>query len=225
MCCKVPVNATTIDITSSISYGTGQSITDLGPISTYIQFNDSALVPSEPVPQPKVTKSIDLVMLFDTMNDGTNRAMINDVIYDPPLVPAVFSELSLGPNATVQEAYGPYSYLLDYLDVVDLVVKNMDSNHHPLYVFFCLRFLALIPTVPMRSHLHGHKFQIVNRVEQLDSNDPALNPPLIEGQPNPMRRDTATIPAGGSLTLRFVADNPGAWIFHCQDSSYPLVTN
>ena len=66
------------------------------------------------------------------------------------------------------------------------------------------------------SHLHGHKTQIVNRVTDFTSTDPSLNPPLVEGQANPMRRDTVTIAGGGSVTLRFVADNPGAWLFHCE---------
>lgn len=69
------------------------------------------------------------------MNDGTNRAMINGVVYNSPLVPAVMSELSLGPNATSQEAYGPYSILLNHLEVVDIVVKNADKGKHPLYAF------------------------------------------------------------------------------------------
>jgi len=30
-----------------------------------------------------------------------------------------------------------------------------------------------------------------------------------------MRRDTITLPGGSSATLRIVADNPGAWLFHC----------
>ncbi|KAL4068587.1 Ferroxidase [Scleroderma yunnanense] len=185
-----------LNITSSITYANGQNITDLGTVSNYTQLNDSTLVPYEVVPQPSVTKTLTLEFLFDTMNDGTNRAMINDVVYNQPIVPAVLSELSLGQNATIQEAYGPYSYMLDHLDVVDLLVKNTDKNHHPF-------------------HLHGHKFQIVNRAEQFDSNDPTLNPPLVEGQANPMRRDTVVIPGGGSVTLRVVADNPGAWLFHC----------
>ena len=66
------------------------------------------------------------------------------------------------------------------------------------------------------SHLHGHKTQIVNRVTDFTSTDPSLNPPLVEGQANPVRRDTVTIAGGGSVTLRFVADNPGAWLFHCE---------
>jgi FtsP/CotA-like multicopper oxidase with cupredoxin domain len=42
-----------------------------------------------------------------------------------------------------------------------------------------------------------------------------LNPPMTEGAANPMRRDTVDVPGGGSVNIRFVADNPGAWVFHC----------
>jgi iron transport multicopper oxidase len=65
------------------------------------------------------------------------------------------------------------------------------------------------------SHLHGHKVQIVNRALNYSSTDPTLNPPLVEGQANPMRRDTVQVPQGSSVTLRVVADNPGAWLLHC----------
>lgn len=65
------------------------------------------------------------------------------------------------------------------------------------------------------SHLHGHQFQIVNRATDYTSDDPALNPPIVEGQSNPVRRDTVAVESGASATLRFVANNPGAWIFHC----------
>lgn len=56
---------------------------------------------------------------------------------------------------------------------------------------------------------------MVGRAEDYTSSDPILNPPIARGQLNPMRRDTFDVPAGGSLTLRIVADNPGAWIMHC----------
>jgi hypothetical protein len=32
---------------------------------------------------------------------------------------------------------------------------------------------------------------------------------------NPIRRDTATLPARGYLVLAFESDNPGAWLMHC----------
>lgn len=55
-----------------------------------------------------------------------------------------------------------------------------------------------------------HEFQIVHKSFDVTSNDTDVNPPFEEGQVNPVRRDTVTIPPGGSVTLRWVADNPGA---------------
>ena len=65
------------------------------------------------------------------------------------------------------------------------------------------------------SHIHGHKMQIVKRADDYTSTDPTLNPPVVEGQANPMRRDTFQVPSGASASLRFTADNPGAWLLHC----------
>ena len=66
------------------------------------------------------------------MTDGTNRALINQVTFNYPLVPTVFSELSLGSNATIQQAYGPSSVVLDHLEVFDIVIQNTDVGKHPL---------------------------------------------------------------------------------------------
>lgn len=57
--------------------------------------------------------------------------------------------------------------------------------------------------------------QLVGRAQDYTSDDPELNPPLNNSQANPMRRDTVQVPSGTSVTLRVVADNPGAWFFHC----------
>ncbi|KAG2148442.1 Fet3 protein [Suillus cothurnatus] len=184
------------NITSSITYSTSANLTTLSPVSSYTTTNDSALVPVDVSPAITPTTTLQLAFNFETMDDGTNHAFINDVVYNPPVVPAIMSALTLGQNATSQVAYGPYSYVFNYGDVIDLVVQNGDTGKHPF-------------------HLHGYKVQILNRVTDYTSNDPSLNPPLIEGQANPMRRDTVTITGGGSVTLRFVANNPGAWIFHC----------
>ncbi|KAH7915028.1 Fet3 ferroxidase, partial [Hygrophoropsis aurantiaca] len=184
------------NVTSSITYAPGSPVVDLSPVDDYVSINDTALVPLVVVPQPLVTRTIELEVTFDVMSDGTNRAMFNGITHNPSLVPAVLSELTLGSNASIAGAYGPTSFVLNHLDVIDIVVKNGDDSQHPF-------------------HLHGHEFQIVHRAENYTSTDPTLNPPLIEGQENPMRRDTVVVPAGGSATLRFVADNPGAWFFHC----------
>jgi FtsP/CotA-like multicopper oxidase with cupredoxin domain len=49
-------------------------------------------------------------------------------------------------------------------------------------------------------HLHGHYFKVV-----------AVNNIQIEGA----LRDTVLVPPAMSVTIRFAADNPGNWAFHC----------
>lgn len=71
------------------------------------------------------------------------------------------------------------------------------------------------------SHLHGHHMQIVNFAEDYTSDDPSLNPPINESQPNPMRRDTVLSPAGSAYTFRVIMDNPGVWFFHCTYGQLP----
>jgi iron transport multicopper oxidase len=122
------------DITSSITYNPSRSVPlqDLGTIEAYHDVNDTALVPIPAIAQPIATKTISLEVQFATMDDGTNRAMFNGITYNSPLVPAVFSELTLAENATVASAYGPLSFVVEDGDIVDLVVKNGDAGKHPL---------------------------------------------------------------------------------------------
>lgn len=82
-----------------------------------------------------------------------------------------------------------------------------------------MRFLAHHPSLiasqcEPSSHIHGHKFALVHKSWDVASDDPELNPPYVDN-PNPLWRDTVQIPPGGSVTMRFVTDNPGAWFFHC----------
>ncbi|EKM56526.1 uncharacterized protein PHACADRAFT_141262 [Phanerochaete carnosa HHB-10118-sp] len=184
------------NITSSVTYDSSNSVTDLGTIDAYSDVDDIALVPLVVEPMLPSTRTIPLTLSFDTMDDGTNRAMFNGQTFVSPLVPTVMSEMSLGANATVAQAYGPFSFVLNHLEVFDILLQNSDTGKHPF-------------------HLHGHKFQIVQRSLDYTSSDPTLNPPINESQTNPMRRDTVQLPAGEGVVLRVVADNPGAWIFHC----------
>lgn len=122
------------DITSSITYNPSAPLVADGTVDEYSDVDDIALVPVTVIAQPPVTQTIELEFLFDTLNDGTNHALINGITYNSPLVPAIFSELSLGPNATTSSAYGPLSFVIDHLDVVDIVIKNADTGKHPLCV-------------------------------------------------------------------------------------------
>ncbi|KAF8180286.1 Fet3 protein [Mycena galopus ATCC 62051] len=180
--------------TASITYNPALPVTNFGTIDAFPDVPDISLAPLKAVPAPSPNHVITLQATFATMSDGTNHAMFNLITYNMPLVPAVLSELTLGNNATVAGAYGPTSFVLNHLDVVELVVQNGDTGPHPF-------------------HLHGHKFQIVQRSSNFSSNDPSVI--TTANLRNPLTRDTILIESGGSATLRFVADNPGTWFFHC----------
>lgn len=128
------LNHSLADATSSITYNQASPLTDIGFVAAYHDVDDLSLVPIEVIPQPTVTKTIDLEVSFDTADDGTNRAMFNQMTWNVPKVPGIFSALSLGENATADAAYGPLSYVIEYGDVVDLVIKNGDLGKHPLCV-------------------------------------------------------------------------------------------
>jgi FtsP/CotA-like multicopper oxidase with cupredoxin domain len=89
--------------------------------------------------------------------------------------------------------------------VVDIIIQNFDEGNHPM-------------------HLHGHKFWVLG---QGHGPFPGYGPlglkakgqGILDGREgvldNLIRRDVATAEGFGWLALRFVADNPGAWAFHC----------
>ncbi|RFU33384.1 hypothetical protein B7463_g2957, partial [Scytalidium lignicola] len=92
--------------------------------------------------------------------------------------------------------------------VVDIIVQNFDEGNHPM-------------------HLHGHKFWVLGQGHGMfpGYSQLGLNPsgkgtlPGFEGRlENLVRRDVATAEGFGWLVLRFVADNPGVWAFHCHMS-------
>lgn len=90
------------------------------------------LVPKEPLAAPDATRTIVLEASLDTVDDSTNRAMFNLVTYNYPLVPGLFSALTLGDNATKEYPYGPSTFVLKHNEVVDIVIKNRDDGSHPL---------------------------------------------------------------------------------------------
>lgn len=131
-CCQLQLITGRTDITSSITYADANPVTDSGVINEYVRVQDIGLIPVEKIAYPPATRRIELEVSFATMDDGTNRGMFNQITWNSPNVPALFSELSLESNATIVDAYGPLAYVLDYQEVVDIVVKNGDDDGHPL---------------------------------------------------------------------------------------------
>jgi iron transport multicopper oxidase len=120
------------DLTSSVTYNTSAPLANDGEVDAYFDVDDIALVPTIVIPQPVATKSFQLDFGFATMTDGTNRAIFNNITFNYGLVPSIFSELSLGSNATIQEAYGPSAMVVDHLEVFDFIIRNTDAGKHPL---------------------------------------------------------------------------------------------
>ncbi|TYJ55000.1 hypothetical protein B9479_004311 [Cryptococcus floricola] len=163
-------------------------------------FNDTELVPLRAVElltEPDV--EIVLNAYFDTYDDGTNRASFNNITYQmPDSTPSMLTALTMGDDANNTAVYGAMTNAITYkhMDVVQLTVYNWDAGFHPF-------------------HFHGHEFQVVHKSFDVTSDDLEVNPAIDENQSNPARRDTIVIPPTGSVTLRWRADNPGAWMFHC----------
>ncbi|KAF7859611.1 hypothetical protein EAF04_008690 [Stromatinia cepivora] len=91
------------------------------------------------------------------------------------------------------------------IKVIDIIIQNFDEGNHPM-------------------HLHGHKFWVLGQGHGPFPGYQALNlqpdgrgtlPGHEHALDNLIRRDVASVEGYGWLALRFVADNPGIWAFHC----------
>ncbi|KAL2443877.1 Iron transport multicopper oxidase fetC [Exophiala dermatitidis] len=172
-------------------------------------FDDFTLVPydhEDLLPEPDHT--IELAVVMQELDNGKPYAFFNYITYTAPKVPTLYTVMSAGTLATNSEVYGDNTqpFILDHMDVIEVILNNNDTGAHPF-------------------HLHGHNFQVISRTPSYGDNfytygdlpEPVpFNPDNHTAYPTyPMRRDTIVLPPQGSVVLRFVADNPGVWFFHC----------
>ncbi|KAK7739102.1 hypothetical protein SLS62_011302 [Diatrype stigma] len=167
-------------------------------------FDDMTLVPFDRqtlLPPPDRTIELDVIM--DNLGDGANYAFFNNISYVAPKVPSLYTALSASDaqDAGNPSIYGSYTnaFVLAQNEVVQIVVNNLDSGRHPF-------------------HLHGHHFQAIYRSEEeagtfADVGGDAMTE--ADFPQTPMRRDTLVLYPDGNVVLRFRADNPGVWLFHC----------
>ncbi|KAI1209422.1 putative multicopper oxidase [Annulohypoxylon truncatum] len=91
-------------------------------------------------------------------------------------------------------------------ETVDIILQNMDENAHPF-------------------HLHGTQMWVLGAGHGYfpgydafglkDDGKGLQFPTVTHTTDNPLKRDTVTVEGFGWALLRFVADNPGVWLFHC----------
>lgn len=164
--------------------------------------DDSYLVPyqkQELLPDPDHRIVLDVVM--DNLQNGINYAFFNNITYTAPKVPTLMTVLSSGKYAMNEYIYGTdtNTFVLKRHEVVEIILNNQDTGTHPF-------------------HLHGHVFQTVVRGDAVDYSDPPVsyNPKNHTSFPKyPTLRDTIYINPQSNFVIRFRADNPGVWFFHC----------
>ncbi|PBP28129.1 multicopper oxidase [Diplocarpon rosae] len=75
--------------------------------------------------------------------------------------------------------------------------------------------ITLVNTGKHPFHLHGHNFQTIARSADEAGAFDHTNSTQTTWPAVPMRRDTVVLHPEGYVVLRFEADNPGVWLFHC----------
>ncbi|KAK6202298.1 Cupredoxin [Scheffersomyces amazonensis] len=159
------------------------------------------LIPLEKVPlYPEPDYTIELNFTMEVLGDGITYALFNGISYVPPKVPTLMTVLSGGEYSTVKEIYGSNtnSFVLQPNEVVEIILNNMDPGKHPF-------------------HLHGHTFQTIVKSKSGENEDEPLiyNPENATFPEYPMIRDTVQTNPNGHIVIRFKAENPGVWFFHC----------
>lgn len=171
-------------------------------VSALKTVDDFVLRPVDPQPLlDEYDYQIVLNLTMENLGDGVSYAFFNGITYNAPKVPTLYSVLSSGKLATNAAIYGSNTntFVLQYGEVIEIVLNNMDPGIHPF-------------------HLHGHTFQLVARSEGTDDE---TNPQIYNENHHskfpeyPMMRDTVMVNANGYIVLRFKAENPGVWLFHC----------
>lgn len=170
-------------------------------VDEFDPFDDFYLVPTDgegALGDPDLTITLDLTM--NNLGDGANYAFFNDISYTSPKVPTIFTALS-APASDVMNPniYGKWTnpFVLDHGAVIEIVLNNDDSGKHPF-------------------HLHGHAFQTISRADDNALHWNGTYSDSTGAAPAaPMRRDTLIVKPMSNFVIRFRADNPGIWLFHC----------
>ncbi|KAH6610266.1 iron transport multicopper oxidase fet3 precursor [Trichoderma cornu-damae] len=187
------------NVTGWLTYDSNANLPQPALLDQLDPFDDINLVPydkMELLPEPDQVVELDVIM--DNLRDGRNYAFFNNITYTKPKVPSLYTALSAGDLADNPAVYGEFThpFVLQRGEVVQIIVNNLDSGRHPF-------------------HLHGHAFQAIHRSEKEGGTfeDEGLSESDFKSVP--MRRDTFVIWPNGNIVLRFRADNPGVWLFHC----------
>lgn len=193
-----------LNATSFLTYNTSAPQPEQNIVDELDYLDDFYLVPYNKIPlydDPDYVITLDVAM--DNLDNGINYAFFNNITYTAPKVPTLMTALTPGEDATNPLVYGTNTntFVLQRDEIVEIVLNNLDTGTHPF-------------------HLHGHVFQTIIRDKEYDADeglDPvAFDPDNHDDYPEyPMLRDTIYLRGQSNFVIRFKADNPGVWLFHC----------
>ncbi|USP79443.1 hypothetical protein yc1106_06717 [Curvularia clavata] len=118
------------------------------------------------------------------------RTPLNSDPWVPPKVPTLYTALTTGSMDPATYGPGVNPWIVKSGEVVQIHMHNPHNRPHPM-------------------HLHGHVFQIVAKGSGTWNRQESGFPEV------PSKRDGLVVPAHGYAIIRFKADNPGVWFFHC----------
>ncbi|PAN12113.1 hypothetical protein PAHAL_2G243500 [Panicum hallii] len=191
---------------------------------TMYRFRQSVATVAHPAhvepPPPRAERTI---LLLNTQNkiDGRIKWALNNVSFTLPHTPYLVAMKNglLGafnqrppPETYAHQTYDIYAvqknpntttsnglYRLRFGSVVDVVLQNanmLDANKSETHPW----------------HLHGHDFWVLGY--GIGRFDPAVHPATYNLR-DPILKNTVAVHPYGWTALRFKADNPGVWAFHC----------
>lgn len=122
-----------LNITSTIQYNPSSSTSSSTTVDAYENsVDDHSFAPLYHLPIGPADVSIPLNVFFDTYDNGVNHASFENITYNSPKTPTLFTALTMGDAAANPKAYGPSASVLSYGQVVELEVFNWDAGNHPL---------------------------------------------------------------------------------------------
>ncbi|XP_031395381.1 L-ascorbate oxidase [Punica granatum] len=180
---------------------------------------------------PPPATSDRIIVFLNTQNkiDGYTRWSVNNVSFTLPETPYLIALKESRGNAQhlFDQKPPPEGYNFTSYDIYSVANNTNATKSDSIYR---LKFNTTVDIILQNAntltnnnsethpwHLHGHDFWVLGYGEgKFDINSDPARYNLVD----PIMKNTVPVHRYGWTALRFVADNPGAWAFHCHIESH-----
>lgn len=155
----------------------------------------SIVIPWEPpeIP-PAAAKHTKINQKYVVSQTAVDTWVVDNLPFQSPDVPLIEGNKSDGWRAATTKHF-PGNTTIDI--ILQIANDSLDQMGHPM-------------------HMHGHKFWVLGSgTGQFNYSSIEAAPSSLMNLPNPPYRDVALLPPSGWLAIRYITDNPGAWMLHC----------